>query len=75
MVYTSVEIFVTIVLILVLYVITTIIVGLYMLPTIIAYRRKHQNKIAILALNLFLGWMLVGWVGALVWSVINHKEK
>ncbi len=37
-------------------------------PTIVAYRRKHHNKKAILLLNLFLGWTGIGWVGALIWA-------
>jgi len=38
------------------------------LPAIIAGRRHHPNATAITALNLFLGWTLVGWVVALVWA-------
>ena len=41
----------------------------YFLPTIIAFRREHQNKGAIFVLNLLLGWSLLGWVGSLVWSL------
>ena len=44
------------------------IVGLYMLPTMIAFARGHHQRIAILLLNLFLGWSGLGWIAALVWS-------
>jgi len=44
---------------------------LYMLPTIIAYSRMHKNTLAIGIVNFFLGWSLIGWVGALVWAIIN----
>jgi DNA-directed RNA polymerase subunit RPC12/RpoP len=40
----------------------------YMMPTIIAWYRKHPNLPAIGALNLLLGWLFVGWVAALVWA-------
>ncbi len=40
--------------------------SIYFLPTIIAVNRKKTNAGAIFALNLFLGWALVGWVVALV---------
>lgn len=40
----------------------------YFLPTINAKSRKHPNRSSIFLLNLFLGWTLVGWVAALVWS-------
>jgi hypothetical protein len=50
-----------------------IIAGLafYFIPTIIAFSKNHKNKIAIFILNLLAGWTFLGWVGALVWSLIN----
>ena len=41
----------------------------YFLPFAIAFNRKRANTGAIFALNLFLGWSLIGWVIALVWSL------
>lgn len=41
---------------------------LYFLPTINGKSRKHPNTDSIFLLNLFLGWTLIGWVVALVWS-------
>jgi len=43
----------------------------YFLPTLIAFLRKHKNKLAIFLLNLLLGWTVLGWVVSLVWSVIK----
>ena len=48
--------------------------GIYFLPTIIAAVRGHRQAVAIFLLNLFLGWTLIGWVGALVWSAINERQ-
>jgi len=45
-----------------------IIVVTYFLPTIMAVVRRHPSGVAIYLLNLFLGWTLIGWVAALVWS-------
>lgn len=45
--------------------------ALYFLPLIIAIKRKHNNALGIGLLNFFLGWTLLGWVGALIWAV--HK--
>ena len=42
----------------------------YFLPTLIAFLRGHKNALAIAALNIFLGWTLLGWVVALVWSLL-----
>ena len=41
---------------------------LYCLPMIIAIRHRHRRRRAIAALNIFLGWTLVGWVAALMWA-------
>ena len=43
----------------------------YFLPAFIAVVRKHQNMAAIIILNVALGWTLLGWVAALVWSFTN----
>jgi pilus assembly protein TadC len=57
----------------------------YFIPSIVAYNRKKRNKEAILILNLFLGWTVIGWVGALIWvltqdaivieSALGSQEK
>ncbi|MGH7861803.1 MAG: superinfection immunity protein [Candidatus Dormibacteraceae bacterium] len=44
-------------------------VALYFIPTIIAANRRKANTTAIFALNLFLGWCLIGWVISLVWAL------
>lgn len=43
--------------------------GFYFIPSIVASAGKHHNAGAIFALNLLLGWTLVGWVIALVWAL------
>jgi hypothetical protein len=43
-------------------------VAMYLLPWVIAKRRKHHQADAILVLNLFLGWTVLGWIGALIWA-------
>ena len=47
----------------------------YFLPTIIAWVRAHYNRVAILALNLLLGWTVVGWVVSLGWSFTNPPPR
>jgi hypothetical protein len=46
----------------------------YMLPTIIASKRRHRNQNAIAILNILFGWTFVGWVIALVWSFIDTEK-
>lgn len=51
------------------FVIIAIACVLYFLPAIIASKRDHPNIAAIVLLNIFVGWTLLGWLGALIWSV------
>jgi len=43
----------------------------YFLPTISAQLGHRRNTAAIFALNLLLGWTLLGWVAALVWAMVK----
>jgi Superinfection immunity protein len=47
------------------------VVVLFLLPTIIAFHRGHPNRVAILLINLLVGWTGLGWIGVLVWSVTS----
>jgi hypothetical protein len=44
-------------------------IGLYFIPSIVAFSRNHHNAAGIFLLNLFLGWTVIGWIAALIWSV------
>lgn len=44
-------------------------IALYFSPSIVASKRDHPKWTALMALNLFLGWTLIGWVAALVWAL------
>jgi Superinfection immunity protein len=48
--------------------------AVYFVPAIIAFSRNHRNRAAILVLDLLLGWTLLGWVAALVWSLTADIE-
>ena len=43
----------------------------YFIPSMVA--QGHRNAGAIFALNFFLGWTIVGWVGALVWAIVVQR--
>jgi hypothetical protein len=55
-------------------------IALYFLPAIIAAARHTHNATAILLLNIFLGWTLIGWFVALVMAIcsapwyVYHRE-
>jgi len=49
---------------------------LYFLPTYIAVKKNHPNKIPIILINVFLGlfWGL-GWFVALIWAIVGDGER
>ncbi|QCI63240.1 superinfection immunity protein [Phreatobacter stygius] len=46
-----------------------ILVGIYFIPTIVAFSREHDYRWVICALNIVGGWTFVLWGVALVWAV------
>jgi hypothetical protein len=48
---------------------------LYFLPTFIAAARKNSNALGIFVLNLFLGWTLLGWIGAMIWAFSSGSKQ
>jgi hypothetical protein len=50
----------------------------YFVPIIVAFWRRHPSKWKILALTLFLGWSLLGWIVAMIWAcdqIEDDKQK
>jgi T4 superinfection immunity protein len=48
-----------------------LVLGAYFLPSIIALVKRKRNTVAIILVNLLLGWTVIGWIVSLVWSVTN----
>ncbi|PCI40978.1 MAG: superinfection immunity protein [Rhodospirillaceae bacterium] len=57
----------------IMFVFLSVVVGGYLLPSIIACFRHHPNGAAIFVLNAFAGWSFGGWLIALVWAVIHFR--
>jgi len=43
-------------------------VFVYLLPAIVAALRQSPSGRAVFALNLFLGWTVIGWIVAMTWA-------
>ena len=65
-------------------VLSGICLAIYLIPTIVAFARKVPSSVAIAVLNIFLGWSIIGYIVALVWSLkkydyvppaLRNKEK
>ncbi len=48
---------------------------IYLIPGAVAWHRKHNNRNAIIMLNILLGWTFLGWVDALVWALTNPGKE
>lgn len=48
---------------------------MYTAPAIVAFERKHHNKWAIGALNVLLGWTIIGWIIGLIWSMTAVRKE
>ncbi|MDR3471603.1 MAG: superinfection immunity protein [Devosia sp.] len=59
----------------VLLVFVVFMLGMYVLPTIVAAVRKHRQLAPIALLNLVLGWSVIGWIAAMVWSLTSQQPQ
>jgi Superinfection immunity protein len=47
---------------------------LYFLPTVLALARGHPSSFLLAIVNLSLGWTVIGWAGALFWSLTKQPR-
>lgn len=45
------------------------------LPSIIAFKKKHNSKWAIFVLNFFTGWTIIGWIACFIWAFNDNKRS
>jgi hypothetical protein len=50
-------------------------VAFYFLPGIIAFKRNAEHITPIFVLNLLLGWTFIGWVGAIIWALMDNAQS
>ena len=46
----------------------------YALPSIVAFIRQHPATPRITALNLCLGWTVIGWIAAFFWATTSRRH-
>ncbi len=49
--------------------------ALWMVPTLIAFSRKHPKRMAILTIDLLASWTIVGWFFVLGWALHSFEES
>ena len=52
-----------------------VLVLLYFVPSIIAFRRMHHKRRAITGLNILLGWSVLGWIVAFLWALTAVQKR
>jgi hypothetical protein len=51
-----------------------ILVVVNFIPSFIAFAKDHPNRILILAINVIMGWTIVGWAALLFWATRGGKS-
>ena len=49
--------------------------GLYLVPSMVGMNRNRERAGGVVVVNVFLGWTLLGWVGALAWAMALPLEE
>jgi uncharacterized protein len=49
--------------------------AIYFIPSVIAFKRNHEYKWVILALNTFGGFTGIIWIAVLVWAIYPHNKS
>lgn len=52
-----------------------VVIGLYLLPAIVAEVRKVPNRGSVFIVNFFLGWTIIGWIVALAMAARDATPK
>jgi hypothetical protein len=48
---------------------------IYNIPTLIAFIRRHPEIVRIMILNIILGWTVIAYAVALIWSVMPIRQE
>lgn len=49
-----------------------VLVAIYFLPSFVAIDKRNSG--AIFVLNLLTGWTVIGWIGSLIWAMVEKKS-
>jgi hypothetical protein len=52
-----------------------IVLGLYFLPTLLAWFRGTLAAGGIFLVNLLFGWTMIGWIGCLIWAMAGTTRE
>ena len=49
-------------------ILVALLLAIYFTPSLVAVCRNHRRTAKIVITNIFLGWTVISWVGALAWA-------
>jgi S1-C subfamily serine protease len=52
-----------------------VLAGAYFIPTIVAWKKRHENAVAVTLVNVFLGWSVIAWIITLIWALDKKHWK
>lgn len=52
-----------------------VLLGVYLLPTLLAWLMACPQRIKIMLLNVFLGWTILAWIAALTWALATAQDE
>jgi hypothetical protein len=50
------------------FILALVLIGVYLIPSVVALYRDCESRIWIVLLNVLLGWTILGWLAALGWA-------
>jgi len=63
------------VIVVVSFIVRTVLSAIYFIPTVIAAFRQSRHYLWIILTNIFAGWTILGWIGALVWAFLSKPPS
>ncbi|PKY09863.1 hypothetical protein B1757_12765 [Acidithiobacillus marinus] len=52
-----------------------VLLGVYLLPTLLAWLLACPQSMKIMLLNVFLGWTILAWIVALIWALVTAQDE
>ena len=56
------------------FLVISIILSIYCVPTIIAVVRDPKSKSGIIGVNILTGWTIAGWLASLIWALTSKNK-
>lgn len=52
-----------------------VLLGVYLLPTLLAWLMACPQRMTIMLVNVFLGWTVLAWIATLTWALATSRDE